>query len=170
MITLALDPSGNFGKKEGDGTTGWGVFENGELKDFGHIESSGSDCAEAYWASVIYLATQKICPKLIVCESYKLFAHKAKQQSGSTLDTPQLIGALRMECYRFGIPIIFQDPKDKVRVTDEILVHMGVLEQSAGGRYKALGRQTVIHSRDAIRHGVYFHRYNKEYKNAKSSD
>lgn len=159
MRILAIDPAGNYGKKEGDGTTGWAVFENGELKDFGHIEAAGSDCAEAYWANVIYLATQKVCPKLIVCESYKLFGHKAKQQSGSTLDTPQLIGALRMECWRFGIPIVFQDPKDKVRVADEILVHMGVLEQTAGGRYHALGRQTITHERDAIRHGVFYERY-----------
>lgn len=160
MITLALDPSGNFGKKEGDGTTGWAVFENGNLKDFGHVKAEDFKSQEAYWNEVANVLNTCIVHE-IVCESYKLFGHKAKQQSGSSLDTPQLIGYLRMVAWDDHVPFIFQDPKDKVRVTDEILVHMGVLEQTAGGRYKALGRQTIIHERDAIRHGVFYHRYKK---------
>jgi hypothetical protein len=158
MRILILDPSGNFGEKEGAGTTGWAVFENGELKDFGKIEAADYDCQEAYWQSV-WRCIKDRDPDKVVCESYKLFGHKAKQQSGSSLDTPQLIGYLRGMCWAYSYLIIFQDPKDKVRVADEILVHMGILEQTAGGRYKALGRQTVIHERDAIRHGVFYDRY-----------
>lgn len=158
MRVLALDPSGNFGEKEGNGTTGFAIFENGNLTDFGHIAAEDYNRQEFYFYNVgdLFLTFK---PDEVVCESYKLFGHKAKQQSGSSLDTPQLIGYLRMCAWSLEIPIIFQDPKDKVRVTDPILVHMGVLEQSAGGRFKALGRQTIIHERDAIRHGVYYHRY-----------
>jgi hypothetical protein len=157
MRVLCLDPSGNF--KEGDGTTGFAVFENGELKDFGYIKSSNYDCAEAYWKKVtshIYY----INPHQVVCESFKLFGHKAKQQSWSEMETPQLIGCIRLMCWNRNIPLVFQDPKDKVRVTDPILVHMGVLEQK-GNRYYALGRPTIIHERDAIRHGVFYSRYGK---------
>lgn len=159
MKFIALDPSGNTGK-EGNGTTGWAIFENKELKDFGRIAAEDFKSQEAYWASIIYKATQSAC-NLVVYEDYKLQGHKAKQQSGSSLDTPQLIGALRMECYRFDIPMYAQSPKDKVRVVDDILVHMGVLEKTEGGRYRALGKPTVIHERDAIRHGIYFNRYGK---------
>lgn len=161
MKILILDPSGNFGEKEGDGTTGWAVFENGELKDFGKIEAAHFFSQEAYWVDVKDLIKSIWNIDVLVCESYKLFGHKAKQQSGSTLDTPQLIGYLRGWTFEEmnWIKWVFQDPKDKVRVADEILVHMGILEQTAGGRYKALGRQTVIHERDAIRHGVFYDRY-----------
>ena len=157
MRVLALDPSGNHGEKEGNGTTGWSLFENGIIHNFGHVEAKIHVSAEGYWTSVLELLDEHT-PNLIVCESYKLFGHKAKQQSGSTLDTPQLIGALRVRCYNDNLPIVFQDPKDKTRVADPILVHMGILEER-NGRYYALGRQTVIHSRDAIRHGVFYHRY-----------
>lgn len=161
MKILALDPSGNFGEKEGNGTTGWAVFENGELTNFGSIKAEDFHCQEAYWIKIKDLIKVIWHVDVLVCESYKLFGHKAKQQSGSSLDTPQLIGYLRTWIYENmdWIKWVFQDPKDKVRVADEILVHMGILEQSAGGRYKALGRQTVIHERDAIRHGVFYHRY-----------
>ena len=162
MRIIVLDPSGNWGDKEGMGTTGYAIFDNGELKDFGHIAAENYPSAEDYWDKIISLLILRDNFDAVVCESYKLFGHKAKQQSGSSLDTPQLIGCIRLMMHRGRIPLFFQDPKDKVRVTDPILVHMGILEQSPGGRYKALGRQTVIHERDAIRHGVYFNRYNKE--------
>lgn len=160
LITLALDPAGNHSEKEGNGTTGYAIFENGNLKDFGHVAAEKYDSQERYFAEVASLLDYTRLHR-IICESYKLFGHKAKQQSGSSLDTPQLIGYLRMCAWHLEISFIFQDPKDKVRVTDPILVHMGILEQSAGGRYKALGRQTIIHERDAIRHGVFYHRYKK---------
>jgi len=159
MRVLCFDPSGSF--HEGEGCTGWAVFEDGELKDFGRLEAKKCNSIEEYFWAHCLLIDSKL-PNTIVCESYKLFGHKAKQQSWSEMETPQLIGALRLRCWVDSIALVFQDPKDKVRVADPILVHMGVLEQSEGNRYKALGRQTVIHERDAIRHGVFWHRYNKE--------
>jgi hypothetical protein len=155
---LTLDPAGNHGK-EGDGTTGWAIFKDGQLVDFGHKSSSDYATAEEYWDSIISLMILRVNFDLVVCESYKLFGHKAKQQSGSEMGTPQLIGCIRLMLHKARIPLVFQDPKDKVRVTDPILVHMGILEQTEGGRYKALGRQTIIHERDSIRHGVFYHRY-----------
>jgi hypothetical protein len=161
MRVLCLDPSGNF--KEGDGTTGWALFEDGQLKDFGRVVSSKYSHAELYWLNVCELIPD-IGVNKVVCESYKLFNHKAKQQAWSEMETPQLIGCIRLWCMQEQVDIIFQDPAQKVRVTDPILVHMGILEQK-GNRYYALGRSTVIHERDSIRHGVFFHRYNKEYLN-----
>ena len=163
---VAIDPSGNYGTKEGYGTTGLALFEDGQLKDFRSIKAIDFDSQIMYWDGIVnalhmYHSEKRF--ETLVCESYKLFGHKAKQQSGSSLDTPQLIGFIRFWLLRKDISLAWQDPKDKVRVTDEILEHMGVLEKANGvGRYRALGRATVIHERDAIRHGVYYARYGKK--------
>jgi hypothetical protein len=154
---LCLDPSGNF--DEGKGTTGWALYVDGKLETFGHIASAQFSGQEFYWgnhAEMIHM----LAPSVIVCESYRLQASKAQAQSWSALETPQLIGYLRMVAWNEGIAFVFQDPADKVRVADEQLVKLGVLEKK-GRSYTCLGRPTLIHERDAIRHGVYFHRYGK---------
>ena len=161
MRVLVFDPSGNFGDKEGQGTTGWSVWNDGELTDFGRIDSKDFNSQESYWESHARLI-HRIHDRaiLVVMESYKLFAHKANAQSWSTMDTPQLIGYLRMYCWSYRIPVQFQDPSDKQRVTDPILVKMGIIEKR-GQKHYCLNRSTVIHERDAIRHGVFFHKYGK---------
>ena len=158
MRILTLDPSGNFSKNEGDGTTGWAIFHYGELKDFGHVQASGYERIEEYWQAISELIDLSI--DIVVCESYRLFAGKASAQSNSMMETPQLIGYLRMYCYKWQIPIVFQDPKDKARVTDPILVRQGVFELK-GKKHYCLGRSTNLHMRDAIRHGIYFLKYGK---------
>ena len=158
MKILTLDPSGNFSKNEGDGTTGWAIFEDGELKDFGDVKAVDYEKIEAYWEAISDLIDLSI--GLVVCESYRLFAGKATAQSNSMMETPQLIGYLRMHCYKWEIPILFQAPTDKLRVTDPILVRMGFFELKSRKHY-CLGRSTNLHMRDAIRHGIYFLKYGK---------
>lgn len=158
MRILTLDPSGNFSKREGDGTTGWALFQDGELKDFGDVGAAHYGRIEAYWEGISDLIDPSI--NLVVCESYRLFAGKASAQSNSMMETPQLIGYLRMHCYKWEIPIVFQDPKDKLRVTDPILVRQGVFELK-GRKHLCMGKPTNLHMRDAIRHGLYFLKYGK---------
>jgi hypothetical protein len=154
---LCFDPSGNF--EEGSGTTGWASFVDGELEWFGDIKASDFETVEQYWGDVALLI-KKLDPTEVVIEDYRLFGHKAKQQSWSALETPQLIGWMRMYCYEKGIPVIFQSPKDKVRVADPQLERLGVI-QKVGSSYWCQGRKTNLHQRDAIRHGVFYHRYRK---------
>lgn len=156
MRVLCLDPSGNF--DEGSGTTGWSMYVDQILVDFGSVAAKDYSCQESYWSGVAHLIGPEV--DVVVCESYRLFAHKSHQQHGSSLETPQLIGHLRMVCWNLAIDFIFQDPSDKVRVADDQLVKLGVLEKK-GNKHYCLGRSTVIHERDAIRHGVYYHRYGK---------
>lgn len=158
MNILTLDPSGNFSKNEGDGTTGWAIFSYGELMNFGHVQASDYERIEEYWQDVSELIGSDI--DVVVCESYRLFAGKASAQSNSMMETPQLIGYLRMHCYKWQIPIVFQDPKDKARVSDPILVRQGIFELK-GRKHYCLGRSTNLHMRDAIRHGIYFLKYGK---------
>jgi hypothetical protein len=154
---LCFDPSGNF--HEGNGTTGWAYFLDGELREFGQIKAINHTCLEEY-----FLAHRSVIghyePNEVVIEDYRLFGHKAKDQSWSALETPQLIGYMRMSCYTGMIDVIFQSPKDKVRVADPQLERLGVIEKRPGGYY-CLDKITNLHQRDAIRHGVFYHRYRK---------
>lgn len=158
MKVLCFDPSGNY--NEGSGTTGWAVFENDVLTDFGTISASDYTTIEGYWSQHETLIVIQQ-PHIVVCESFKLFAHKAKAQTWSEMETPQLIGFLRMMCWKRNIKLVFQSPNDKIRVADPILLKMGVLELK-GNKHYCNGKPTNLHIRDAIRHGVYFHKYKKE--------
>lgn len=154
---LCFDPSGNF--SEGKGTTGYAVFENDELVTFGDVAAKDFETREEYWSwitKVIY----DVQPTLCIIEDYHLFEFKSKQQSWSALETPQLIGYMRMFCYNHDIPYRFQSPKDKVRVNDDQLVKLGIIEKR-GNRYYCSGKSTNLHQRDAIRHGIFYHRYRK---------
>lgn len=155
---LCFDPSGNWGK-EGDGTTGWAVFEDGKLVNFGKIKAHEHFTQEEYWAAHADLIN-KLHPDLIVCESYNLQGNKALAQTGSSLDTPQLIGYLRMTAWHDQRQWVMQNPQDKQRVTDPILVRMGVFEKR-GNKHYCNNRPTIIHQRDAIRHGIYYFNWGK---------
>jgi hypothetical protein len=155
---LSFDPSGNY--NEGKGTTGWALFDNDELVEFGTISAADCCSLEGYFSEHETLIAIKQ-PSIIVCESFKLFAHKQKAQTWSQMETPQLIGYLRMVCWKRKIKLVFQNPQDKIRVVDSVLEKMGVLEKR-NKNYYCMNKATNLHIRDAIRHGVYFHRYRKE--------
>jgi hypothetical protein len=154
---LCFDPSGNFA--EGNGTTGWASFTDGELDWFADVSAKDYDSIEAYWFEITNLIYRLKADEVVI-EDYRLFGHKAKEQSWSALETPQLIGYMRMYCWGRDIPVIFQSPKDKVRVADPQLEHMGVITK-VGNSYWCQGRKTNLHQRDAIRHGIFYHRYRK---------
>lgn len=158
---LAFDPSGNF--EEGRGTTGWSVFDSqGELGMFGEIKATECETAEEYWDKHLGLITD-VEPSVVVCESFHLQPSKAKQQSWSALETPQLIGLLRWYCWDNNIPIVLQKPLIKQRFTDDVLEKMGVIEKR-GSKYYIAGNLTNLHMRDSIRHGLYYKRYGKDGK------
>lgn len=127
--------------------------------EFGDIKAEGHGSLEEYWWSISQLIYDK-SPTLVIIEDYHLFEFKSKQQSWSALETPQLIGYMRMFCWTAKIPVKFQSPKDKVRVADPQLEKLGVIEKR-GNRYYCQGKLTNLHIRDAIRHGVFYHRYRK---------
>jgi hypothetical protein len=155
---LCFDPSGNHA--EGNGTTGWAVFIDGQLTNFGEIKASDYSRAEAYWSAHAQLI-HNLKPTVVVYETYRLRAGKAMEQSWSQLETPQLIGVIRYAAFRYGSDCVGQDPSLKERFKDHILIHLGIAEKSDGGRMYIMGRQTNVHMRDAIRHGLYFHRFGK---------
>lgn len=157
MRVLAFDPSGNHA--EGNGTTGWALFVDGELKAFGEVKASEFLHAEAYWHSAVALING-LEADAVVYETYRLRAGKAMEQSWSQLETPQLIGIIRWYCWSKNIHCFGQDPTLKERFKDSVLVATNYAEKRPGGLYID-GKRTNMHMRDAIRHGLYFHRYGK---------
>jgi hypothetical protein len=159
MKVLSFDPSGNF--NEGKGTTGYSLSLDGNLPHkLGDIRATDYTSKQAYWFAHKELIETSF-PDYIVIESYRLFGHKAKEQTGSSLETPQLIGYMEMIAYELNIPVYFQDPSTKQRHADDILVKTGIIEKK-GGKYYYHGELTNLHQRDALRHDLYFNKYNKK--------
>jgi hypothetical protein len=159
MKVLSFDPSGNF--NEGKGTTGFSISLDGNLPhQLGDIKAAGYASKHAYWNEHELLITSTK-PNVIVIESYRLFGHKAKEQTGSDLETAQLIGYLEMIAWKLNIPVVFQDPSTKLRHNDDVLVKTEIIEKR-GTRYFYKGNLTNLHQRDALRHDLFFNKYNKK--------
>lgn len=158
MKVLAFDPSGNY--FEGKGTSGWSTSLDSKITKIGDIAAEGFNSREAYWLEHKKLI-DKNSPDIIVIESYRLFGHKAKEQTGSSLETPMLIGYLQMVAYELNIPVVLQDPTIKSRFSDAIMLKLGWIEKR-GNKYYFKGELTNMHKRDAIRHNIYYCRYGKK--------
>ena len=156
---LSFDPSGNSNHdagKEGWGTTGMALEDNGEIY-LHEIKASNYSTTEEYWHKHVK-SVEHYKPDYVVIEGYKLYNHKgmgASTQANSTLMTSQLIGAIRMTCHVRGIPLIIQYASDvKTRWSDKVLQNLGVLD---GNKFD--GKVTNNHKRDALRHLMHFKHY-----------
>lgn len=122
---LAIDPGG---------TNGWASFnENGDVITF--------DGAKGKEALYQVLAAQQ--PKVIICEDYRLFPWKAKEQSWSSLETVRVIGAIEYYCYLNDAELHYQDPK--VKTIAYLWAGITVPKNKA-----------LTHETDAYVHGVYY--------------
>jgi hypothetical protein len=168
MKVIALDPSGNF--KEGKGTTGICIMEDGVPKRLDHVEAKDFKTTMDYWDFIItVLIIEK--PDHIVMEGYRLYNHKgmsAKTQANSDLETPQLIGAIKYWCYFNSIPLTIQYAADvKTRWSEEVLVRLGYLtHELKGGKnfYYFNGKSAISHHRDSLKHALHYWRYKHEDK------
>lgn len=159
---LAFDPSGNF--KEGKGTTGICLLDNGKPTQLWEIEASEFSCAEQYWNEHIN-NIRIVSPEVVVIEGYRLYNHKgmaASTQANSELETPQLIGLIKWNCWNRGIPLYVQYASEvKQRWKESVLVAKGYLEEKKGNRYYFNGSPTNSHKRDALKHALHYWRYRK---------
>jgi hypothetical protein len=165
MKILALDVAGNF--KEGKGTTGICRMVDGTPIELTDIKASNFESAEAYWAAHgDYI--QQDWPDHVVIEGYRLYNHKgmsAKTQANSDLETPQLLGFLKMVCYYMEIPLTIQYAADvKTRWSEDVLVRLGYLtHELKGGKnfYYFNGKSAISHHRDSLKHALHYWRYKK---------
>lgn len=80
---------------------------------------------------------------LVVCEDYRVYAHKSDQHKWAGLHTPKLIGAIEYFCAEMEIPIVFPMAiEGKTWATDDMLKRWDLYD--AGQK----------HARDASRHIV----------------
>lgn len=164
MKIVAMDISGNF--KEGKGKTGVCVMIDGKVMDLTMIKAENFSSVEEYWAAHEDYIQQE-WPDHIVYEGYRLYNHKgqeANKQANSDLETPQLLGFLKMVAYRLNIPYHIQYASDvKTRWQEPILVHLGHLEAKNGYHYWN-GKRTATHQRDSLKHALHYWRYKHEGK------
>ena len=93
-----------------------------------------------------------------------LYGDRATAQINSRLETPQLLGIIKYECYKRGLFIYIQTALQvKIRWNDDVLIKKGFINKK-GNKYR-IGSVTVSdHVRDSIRHGVHYMTYNSKYK------
>jgi hypothetical protein len=143
-------------------------MEDGEVKELTDIKASDYRSETMYWLAHEMLI-EKEKPDHVCFEGYKLYHHKgmaAKTQANSELQTPQLIGVLKMYCYRNNIPYTVAFAADvKTRWSEDVLVRLGILEHEVkGGKnyYYFNGKLAISHHRDSLKHALHWDRYKKE--------
>lgn len=124
-------------------TTGWSFWLNGRLNMCGQIE----DCYDSNNVSLIGILDliERMSPDFILYEDYKVYGSKLNQHNFSSINTVRIIGAIEAHAQKENIPTHKQMAVTaKKFVTDEKL--------KAWGFYGAGQR----HSRDSMRHAIYF--------------
>lgn len=158
MNILSIDPSGNhISEGEGSGTTGIAYLKYGNTH-LTEVKASNYETIEEYWHAIENIIRLSEWDHVVI-EGYKLYNHAgmaARTQANSKLQTSQLIGVLRMACWRKDIKFHTQYASDvKSRWKDSILQKKGYLEEK---NYHN-GKPTNDHMRDALRHLVHFEKY-----------
>jgi hypothetical protein len=126
---IAFDPGG---------TTGWYTFDE-EGKDIFFGQCVGED------ELIKFLDECEPPTKMVIIEDFKLFSHKAIQQSGSQMIAPQIIGILKLYCNKWKVPYVLQ-PSNILTIAQ---LWSGVKVDGKGGHAQS-------HWKSAFNHGVYY--------------
>lgn len=123
-------------------TTGVAVFRDGRLTDCPQVQTVADD--QLLWQNLLELFAETQ-PTRIVCEDYKIYAHKLKQHTNASVWTLRLIGGIDLWAHMHNIPITYQMAS----------MAKGFCQD---GKLKRWGfwATGMRHSRDAIRHGCYY--------------
>lgn len=132
-IIIAFDPGETTGVAVGQHTGG---------RDFDLIESW-----EIPWErrTTVHDALEEFRPNFIVVESFRLYAHKARQQIGSHFPSVRVIGMIELSAHLWGLgELFFQTPSliSQVKIPRELEV-----ENTFSGSE---------HRKDAYKHLRYF--------------
>lgn len=128
--------------------TGLALFVDGELVDTWQCATAPNE--EINWANLESIF-ERAQPTHVVCEDYRVYQHKLDQHTFSRVTTVRLIGVVDYLCWQDEIGLSYQMAMQaKGFCTDKKLQMWGLWQKG------------MRHSRDAIRHGVYFLLFNKE--------
>lgn len=158
-------------------TTGWALFEKGCLTRWGQCPTINLDDtkgAKKGEKQVDWFELDELfClwePTYVVCEDYRIYAHKLQRHTFSDVQTLRLIGGIDLFCHLgwpefdrpdngFNAPDVHL-PVRKVFQPIPIFYQMAVQAKGfiTDDRLKNwdLWKPGMKHSRDAIRHGLYF--------------
>ena len=173
---LGIDPSGNF--NEGKGHTGFAVFDRQTntiketwtlaAKDF----ASAEQYFQAHWVAIMQAFQQyngwvdcsnglgeKYHESMVVSiEDFILYQASAKDLINSQLETPQLLGYLKMMFYEHSITWYIRPAvRVKKRWHETILEHEGYIQKYKTKSYKLEHGDHALatHELDAIKHAVH---------------
>ena len=160
MEFIFIDPSGSF--NEGKGHTGVAVMQDMDwstLKVYS-VDSNKYHSRLDYWSCIIdFICRHR--DAIIVIESFVIRNNGILM--GKMPETIRLIGAMEYEMDTMKMKYIFQSPSQaKSRFKDEDLCrYIPGFERRDNGRYYMNNKITNDHVRDALKHLLYFHKYNK---------
>lgn len=97
MEILAIDPGGM------NGLAWFSSADNYQLTGFDQVSLNDFP---------LWLDAHEPIPDVVVFENYRLWKHKAMQQSGSTMPASQAIGMIKAYCTVRGIRMVEQSPQD----------------------------------------------------------
>lgn len=160
MKYIFIDPSGSF--NEGKGHTGVAIMED-EDWDSLKVYSIAADKFTTrynYW-NYIMCIIKKYSTAVVIIESFMI--RNNGFLTGKMPETIRLIGAMEYFMDKFNVKYLFQTPSQaKARFKDDDLCkYIPEFEKRTNGKYYLKGKMTNDHIRDALKHLLYFHKYNK---------
>ena len=84
-------------------------------------------------------------PSLIIIEKFPLYGHKALQQTGSSMETPQIIGMVKMYAHQKDVPVVEQPASI-----------LPIAEMWSGVKVNGKGGHAQSHWKSAYNHGWYY--------------
>lgn len=132
MTIMGIDPGENIG---------YAILEGGKLQSHGVIQYT--------FEGLDLLLSLVDTADVVVMESFMLYPGKARQQSWSKFPTVEVIGIVKYHCRNKNIPVVMQQPAIKQAFPDEKLKFLDMYTRNK-------------HSRDAVRHALYYQRFKKE--------
>jgi hypothetical protein len=146
-------------------TTGFAFFEEGKLTNWGQVRTIENE--NIVWNKLNHLFIEAM-PDFVVCEDYKIYAHKLSRHTFSSVMTLRLIGGIDLLCNQgwfinLGPHYIdeysnYKDYHESHNCTIEYQMATQAKGFVTDKKLEAWGfwKDSMRHARDAIRHGCYF--------------
>lgn len=123
-----------LGVDPGD-TSGYALFSDPQtMVEWGHVKFD--DLPD-------WIATLPPGITVVIIESFQLFSHKAKQQSGSKMKASQVIGMLKLYAKQIGAEVVEQPPTIKAFAEKQ-------------SKLRPTGAHSESHRIDAFNHCIYY--------------
>jgi hypothetical protein len=127
-------------------TTGWATFQDGELLGCGQAQLDHADLFQFIDAAL----SGGPDDKTILCENYRVYAHRSQQHIGSEVVTIQYMGVVKLYARLHHVPLVLQMAwQAKGFQTDAKLREWGLYQVA------------MKHANDAVRHGCYYYLFHK---------